>query len=157
MQGKKLFLDFQGNLRGGVHSYPHVQFAAWKVNKEKLHQRYFPATYLKLFTTSILPDQLLIKLPYQLRGNTALIWVLMCCSMQLFAMPVTVSTFNAIICDVCHSQYTLINQYINIWSYSPVGSFFQPQNTLNFNDGLSHLGNLHLLVSLPLSESKDQE
>ena len=81
----------------------------------------------------------------------------MCCSMQLFAMPVTVSTFNAIICDVCHSQYTLINQYINIWSYSPVGSFFQPQNTLNFNHGLSYLGNLHLLVSLPLSESKDQE
>ena len=38
-----------------------------------------------------------------------------------------------------------------------VGSFFQPQNTLNFIHGLSYLGILHLLVPLPLSESKDQE
>ena len=42
-------------MHGGDHSYPGVQLAAWNVTKEKLHQIYFPATYLKLLTTSILP------------------------------------------------------------------------------------------------------
>ena len=40
---------------GGDHSYLGVQFAAWNVTKENIHQRYFPPTYLKLLTTSILP------------------------------------------------------------------------------------------------------
>ena len=42
-------------MRGGDHFYAGVQLAAWNVTKEKLHQRYFSTTYLKLFTTSILP------------------------------------------------------------------------------------------------------
>ena len=40
---------------GGDHSYLGVQFAAWNVTEENLLQRYFPPTYLKLLTTSILP------------------------------------------------------------------------------------------------------
>ena len=67
-------------------------------------------------------------------------------------------------CDTYHCQHTLINQYISIWSSQYcisfsflVGSFFQPQNTLNLNYGLSYIGNLHLLEPLPVSESKDQE
>ena len=39
---------------GRDHSYPGVQLAAWNVTEEKLNQRYFPVTYLKLLTTSIL-------------------------------------------------------------------------------------------------------
>ena len=42
-------------MRGRDHSYPGVQLAAWNVTEEKLHQIYFPATYLKLLTISILP------------------------------------------------------------------------------------------------------
>ena len=42
-------------MSGGHHSYPGVQLAVWNVTEEKLHQKYFPATYLKLLTTSILP------------------------------------------------------------------------------------------------------
>ena len=42
-------------MRGGDHPYPGVQFTAWNVTKDKLHQIYFSATYLKLLTTSILP------------------------------------------------------------------------------------------------------
>ena len=42
-------------MHGGDHSYPGVLLAPWNVTKEKLHQIYFPATYLKLLTTSILP------------------------------------------------------------------------------------------------------
>ena len=42
-------------MRGEDHSYPGIHLAAWNVTKEKLHQRYFPATYLKLLATSILP------------------------------------------------------------------------------------------------------
>ena len=34
---------------------PLLQLAAWNVIWENCHQRYFPATYLKLLTTSILP------------------------------------------------------------------------------------------------------
>ena len=41
-------------MRGGDHSYPGAQLAAWNVTKEKLHQIYFPTTYLKLPTTFIL-------------------------------------------------------------------------------------------------------
>ena len=37
------------------HSYPRVQLAAWNVTEEKLHQIYFPVTYLKFLTTSIYP------------------------------------------------------------------------------------------------------
>ena len=37
------------------HYYQGVQLAAWNVTKEKLHQICFPATYLKLLTTFILP------------------------------------------------------------------------------------------------------
>ena len=33
---------------------PDVQLTAWNVTKEKLHQIYFPETYLKLLTTSII-------------------------------------------------------------------------------------------------------
>ena len=40
---------------GGDCSYPGVQLAAWNVTEEKCHQKYFPATYLKLFTTPFLP------------------------------------------------------------------------------------------------------
>ena len=42
-------------MRGRDHSYPGVQLAAWNVTEEKFHQIYFPATYLKLLTISILP------------------------------------------------------------------------------------------------------
>ena len=42
-------------MHGGDHSYSDVQLAAWNVTKEKLHQIYFPATYLKFLTTYILP------------------------------------------------------------------------------------------------------
>ena len=42
-------------MHGGDHSYLGEQLAPWNVTKEKLHQIYFPATYLKLLTTSILP------------------------------------------------------------------------------------------------------
>ena len=42
-------------MRGGDHSYPGVQLAAWNVTIEKLHQIYFLATYVKLLATSILP------------------------------------------------------------------------------------------------------
>ena len=41
-------------MHGGDHSYLGVQLAAWNVTKEKLYQIYFPATYMKLLTTSIL-------------------------------------------------------------------------------------------------------
>ena len=42
-------------MRGGEHSYPGVQLAAWNVTIEKLHQIYCLATYSKLLATSILP------------------------------------------------------------------------------------------------------
>ena len=42
-------------MHGGDHSYPGVQLSTLNVTKEKLHQIYFPVTYLKLLTTSILP------------------------------------------------------------------------------------------------------
>ena len=45
---KKLFLDFWGNMCGGV------QLADWNVTIEKL-QICFLATYLKLLATSVLP------------------------------------------------------------------------------------------------------
>ena len=44
---KRTDLKFQGNMRGGDHSYPGVPHAAWNFTKENLHQIYFPATYLK--------------------------------------------------------------------------------------------------------------
>ena len=37
------------------HSYPFAQLAAWNVTVEKLHQRYFPVTCLKLLANPILP------------------------------------------------------------------------------------------------------
>ena len=52
---KKLFLDFQGNLRGEDHSCPGVQLAAWNITIEKPHHIYCLATNLKLLATSILP------------------------------------------------------------------------------------------------------
>ena len=42
-------------MRGGDHSYPDVQLAAWNVTREKIHQIYFLVIYLKLLETSILP------------------------------------------------------------------------------------------------------
>ena len=42
-------------MRGGDHSYPGVPHAAWNFTKENFHQIYFPATYLKQLTTSMLP------------------------------------------------------------------------------------------------------
>ena len=42
-------------MRGGDHSYPGVQLAAWNVTIEKLHQIFFLVTYLELLATSILP------------------------------------------------------------------------------------------------------
>ena len=42
-------------MRDGDHFYPGVQLAAWNATKEKLHQVYFLATYLKLLVTSIIP------------------------------------------------------------------------------------------------------
>ena len=41
-------------MRSSDHPYLGEQLAAWNVTEEKLHQRYFHATYLKLLTTSIL-------------------------------------------------------------------------------------------------------
>ena len=65
-------------MRSGDHSYLGVQLAAWKVTKDRLPHRYFPAKFLKLVTTPILTerqpinDQLLpVKLPRQQRGNTS--------------------------------------------------------------------------------------
>ena len=42
-------------MRGRDHSCSGVQLATWDVTKEKFHQKYFPATYLTLLTTSMLP------------------------------------------------------------------------------------------------------
>ena len=42
-------------MRGGDHSCPGVQLAAWNVFIENIHQLYCLATYLKLLATSILP------------------------------------------------------------------------------------------------------
>ena len=51
-------------MRGGDHSYPGVQLAAWEVTIEKLHQIYCLAAYLKLLATSILPvERLLLAVP----------------------------------------------------------------------------------------------
>ena len=41
-------------MHGGDHSYPGVQLVTWSVTEENVHQIYFPATNLKLLTTSIL-------------------------------------------------------------------------------------------------------
>ena len=41
-------------MRGGYHSCPDVRHAVWDVTKEKLDQRYYPSTSLKLLTTSII-------------------------------------------------------------------------------------------------------
>ena len=41
-------------MRVGDHSHPGVQLVPWNVTEEKLHQRYFLATYFKLLTTPIL-------------------------------------------------------------------------------------------------------
>ena len=40
---------------GGNHSNAGVDLVAWNVTEEKLDQKYYPVTYLKLLTTSILP------------------------------------------------------------------------------------------------------
>ena len=54
-------------MHGGDYPYPGVQPAAWNVTKGKLHQIYFPATYLKILKTSILPvGQLLVMLQHLL-------------------------------------------------------------------------------------------
>ena len=51
-------------MRGGDHSYPGVQLAAWNVTIEKPHQIDCLATYLKLLATSILPmAQLRLAVP----------------------------------------------------------------------------------------------
>ena len=42
-------------MRGGDHSYPGVQLVTWSDTEENVHQIYFPATNLRLLTTSILP------------------------------------------------------------------------------------------------------
>ena len=42
-------------MRGVDHFYPGVQFAAWSVTEDRLHQRYFPVNFLKLVATPILP------------------------------------------------------------------------------------------------------
>ena len=52
---EKLSLNFYGIMRGEDHFYPGVQLVTWNLTQEKLHRMYFPATYLKLLTTSILP------------------------------------------------------------------------------------------------------
>ena len=56
---KTLFLDFYGNMRGRDHSYLDVQLATWNVTKEKLHQIYFLAAYLKSLAASVIPVGLL--------------------------------------------------------------------------------------------------
>ena len=73
-------------MRGGDHYYPGVQFAAWNVTEEKVHQRYFPAIFFYIIGTSVMKE---------------------------------------LSCHVYH-----------VFSF-PVGSFFQPQNNLNLNHGLS--------------------
>ena len=42
-------------MRGGCHSYPGVQIAAWNVTEDRLYHRCFLANVLKLLTTPILP------------------------------------------------------------------------------------------------------
>ena len=42
-------------MRDGDHSQPGTQFAAWKVTEDRLHRIYFPANFLNLVTTPILP------------------------------------------------------------------------------------------------------
>ena len=52
---KQLFLSLLGSMGGGEHSYPGVQLATWNVTEDQLNRRYFPANFLKLVTTPILP------------------------------------------------------------------------------------------------------
>ena len=54
---KKAVLKFLGKHEWPetILSYTGIQFAAWNITEEKFHQRYFPATYLKLLKTSIIP------------------------------------------------------------------------------------------------------
>ena len=42
-------------MRGGDHSYPGVQLAAWNVTTENPHQIYSLPTYSKLLATFVLP------------------------------------------------------------------------------------------------------
>ena len=42
-------------MHGRDHSCQGAPLAAWNIIEEKLHQRYFPGTYLRLLTTSIQP------------------------------------------------------------------------------------------------------
>ena len=44
-----------GSMRGGDNSYLGLHLAAWNVTEDRLHRRYFPANFLKLVTTPILP------------------------------------------------------------------------------------------------------
>ena len=149
-------IPFQENMRGGDHSFPAVQLAAWNVTKEQRNHNYFLAIYLKLLITSILPLGQMRSAAREVTTSTARLY--------LTNMNCNVLLLITIICDAYHCQHALTNQYISIWylwfriSFAfPVGSSFQPQNTLNLNHGLSYHGNLHLLVLIPLSESKDQE
>ena len=102
---KKLFLSFQGNMCGGDHSHPGVQLAAWNANREKLHPRYFLATYLKLLTTSILPLEQLQSAARQATTSTARYYLANIDSNVLL---------NVII--AYHYQHTFINQCCSSWS-----------------------------------------
>ena len=42
-------------MRGGNHSYPGVQLAAWNLTEDRLYHRQFPTDFLKLLTAPILP------------------------------------------------------------------------------------------------------
>ena len=42
-------------MRREEHSHPGIQFAAWNVIKDTLPHRCFPASFVKLEKTSILP------------------------------------------------------------------------------------------------------
>ena len=57
MLRKIAVLKFLGSMRGEDHSYPGVQLTAWNVTEDRLHHRYFPANFLKLVTTPILPAE----------------------------------------------------------------------------------------------------
>ena len=154
MLRKKAVLKFLGKHAGRRPLLPGLQLTAWNVLKKNFIKDIFLQpiwNYSQLLSyPSDNCDQLPVKLPCLLHGNTSLIQIVM--------------FLNVIICDAYNCQNTLINIYISIWSlwylisfFFPVGSFFQPKKALNLNHGLSYLSNLHLLVPLPLLESKDQE
>ena len=90
-------------MRGGDHSFPAVQFAAWNVTKEQRNHNYFLAIYLKLLITSILPLGQMRSAARKVTTSTARLY--------LINMNCNVLLLITIICDAYHCQHALTNQY----------------------------------------------